>query len=405
MSYFVSFSRASFLTLALTCASATLSAEEQAAPAAAKEAAKPQAPAAVFARFEPKELGKVEFKPQALRAPCKIDKILAKDGDVAQDAPILQLKCEELEAAQTAARNAVEQARIALTGAENEARFASQQAAFTLADAETSLARARLALSQFIEVEKPSALTEAKARLDDSEASLEDARAEYEQLKKMYEGSKVEGETRELVLKRAARRLANGDVMLGMARIRYKQTIEIGIPDREKDLKSAAAKAELNLERTKAGLAQQAAMAPFGLAKAKLDLLNAEKSLTKFSQEVAALTLRASAAGSLVGLDVKEGADAAPGVYGRIYDLRKGLVRWEVPLAQAADYAPGTKLAVEIPELQLKLEGRVVRLSSAGRPAGPSATTLTAELELSSENDLVPGIAVKIAAPAAQDKR
>ncbi len=409
MSFFVSFSRASFLTLALSCASATLKAEEQAAPApaneAAKEAAKPQAPAATFARFEPKELGRVEFKPQALRAPCKIDKVVAKDGVIASGAPLIQLKCEELEAAQTAARNSVEQARIALNGAENEAAFATKQAAFTLADAETGLARARLTLSQFLEVDKPSALTEAKAKLENSEAELEDARTEYAQLKKMYEGSKVEGETRELVLKRAARRLAVGDIMIGMARIRYKQTIEISIPDREKELNSSAAKAELNLQRTKAGLAQQAAMAPFGLAKARLDLANAEKALTKFSQDVEALTLRAPAAGNLVGLEAKEGSDAAPGVLARIYDLRKGVVRWEIPLAKAADYAPGSKIAIEVPELNLKLEGTICRLSSVGHASGPNSTTLTAELELSSEQDLPPGVAVKITAPNGQDKR
>ena len=389
------------LALLLAAPAATLLADDKApAPEAkAKEAAGP-----AFCRFEPKELARVEFKPKALRAPCKIERVTGKDGPVTAGDALLQLKAEDAEAAQTSARLASEQARLALRNAENEAELAAKQAALTTAEGQAAAARARLALTQFAEIDKPTGLTEAKARLDSQLAELEDAKTELAQLEKMYEGSKVEGETRKLVLARANRRLEMASVMAGISKIRFKQSVEVSIPQQENDLRMASNKAALAEIRSANAAAAQVAQAKLALESARQALGQAEQAQAKLAADLTGLAVTAPATGTLVGLDAKEGADAAPGVLARVVDLRHGAIHCEIPADKAADYAPGTKVALEIPELKLKLEGQVTRLSVAGHPAG-NATTRTADIELAADRDLAPGMAVRIVVPApAQDK-
>lgn len=399
-----SFRHASLLALALGCATPMILAAEsinQKAPA--KEVKKKAAPV-IIGRFEAKELARIEFKPKELRSSCKVARLLAKDGPISSGSPILQLSCEDGEIAKKTADRALEQARLGLQSAENANVFTRRQAALTLADAETRLVRTKLACSQFTEIDKPSAITSAKAKMKSQEAGLEDAKTELAQLRKMYEGSKIEGETRALVLKRAERRLAMAEISMGLAKIRHEQTLSIGLPQKEQDLNSARAKAELALQSTRASLKLQTKKVQLALGNARQAFAKSEKKHAELLADLAALNLNAPATGTLIGLAIKQGADCAPGLLARIVDLRHGKISWDMPLKQASKYAPGSKIALEVPELGLKLEGTISRISLTGKSAAANGTTLRATIEIESTQDLLPGLAIRILPKANLDQ-
>ncbi|MBL8756459.1 MAG: hypothetical protein JNK15_24405 [Planctomycetes bacterium] len=109
---------------------------------------------------------------------------------------------------------------------------------------------ARKALATFLEDVKPRELEEKKIGIDQAVYQAEHAKDELGELEAMYQADEFAKKTKELVLKRGRRSLEMAERSLAVARKENAHFEQVGLPERERELRQRIA--DVELERRKA---------------------------------------------------------------------------------------------------------------------------------------------------------
>jgi RND family efflux transporter MFP subunit len=137
-------------------------------------------------------------------------------------------------------------------------------------------------LDYFLRITRPSTEKSAKFSLESARHSLEYAQEELDQLRKMYEADDLTEESEELVLKRARRSVESAEYYLESAETRYNRTLDQDLPRQVVDLRDAAQRQQLGLQKSKVAL-------PISLKKRQLELEKAKRQHQKSVEDLAKL--------------------------------------------------------------------------------------------------------------------
>ena len=240
------FARSSSLLLAMLAA-APLASAQDAAPAAEQAQADAVPTATVEqgaftaevraqGRYAAAALGSVAYEPERYSGELVVAEVVTPQGRVSPGSIVVRLEApdmeEQLEDAEEALKRAEDRLRWTIAEREMsdvEREIADRNRAQSLADLEASFDR-------FESFGKEDGYTRERLQMESTEASLADASEELRQLEQLYEGARLASRTQDIVLERARRRLAMQEKMAEITRRNHDTSINITLPNRERDL-------------------------------------------------------------------------------------------------------------------------------------------------------------------------
>lgn len=205
-----------------------------------------------------------------------IERVVPHGSHVRKGQSLVWLKTEALD---KQLRDAETDFRLAKSALDAE-EFKHQQFLETFKLDRESAKRERQAAQQefdnYQKIDRDQRIKQAEFSLESSQFSLESATEEYEQLKKMYDEDDLTEESEEIVLRRAKRSMKSAEFALERAKIAHDRTINQSVPREDakheddlqraqlafdskmNDLEHERRKRELELEKKRAALNDQA---------------------------------------------------------------------------------------------------------------------------------------------------
>jgi multidrug efflux pump subunit AcrA (membrane-fusion protein) len=241
---------------------------------------------------------------------------------------------------------------------------------------------------------------------------VEYAEEELAQLKKMYKANDLTEETEKMVLRRQKHWVERATFWHEMAVLDRDYTVKISLPEREKTLREAQAKNELQWDKTRKTTALQLTHKKASLAKMHDEFDKNASRLDKLHKDRAAMILRApmdgivyhgrfhqgqwSATESLATKLAPRGTIAPDGVFMTIVKPRPAVVYVNVDEKEVHLLKTGAAGTVKLTcRPDRKLAARVIKLAAA--PSLPGKFAAQIQLDFGAgDDDLVPGMACSI---------
>ncbi|HEX7380081.1 MAG TPA: HlyD family efflux transporter periplasmic adaptor subunit [Pirellulales bacterium] len=181
--------------------------------------------------------------------------------------------------------------------ARTELKTAGKSLPLELAAAERAKKLADEDLKHFLEVTRPLSQKSAEFSLKAAEHSLEYQQEELSQLEKMYKADDLTEETEEIILKRARNDVERAVFSLELTRSRTRETLEVTLPRQETAAREAARRQDLEWESKRATLPLSPDRLRLSLEKLESDSAQTAKRLEKLKKDLAAMVVKAPAAG------------------------------------------------------------------------------------------------------------
>jgi HlyD family secretion protein len=315
----------------------------------------------------------------------------------------------DLEAAQAASA-------LALSGAEDEARWAEELKPLDLTAALRARSYAEEDLKLFLDVESPLSEKSAKNSVLQAKWNLEYVSEELRQLEKMYKADEITEETEEIVLLRARRDVESARFGLEVTEVRSDGILKVSLPRQKEAAIEAAKRAATAFERTMSGIRRAEEKRKLDLAKMKADNEKSAKKLGDLRKDRAVATIAAPQDGVVYIGRLNRGRWADPGplaeelrpgatVTGRkvlmtVVDPRSLVVRADLPEKELSRVRSGIEGRAAPPSLGgAKLGAKVEKVSAA--PIAPGVFDATIAVELpEAAAALLPGMECPVALAA-----
>lgn len=203
-------------------------------------------------RYTADTLGTVAYEPEAYSGDLVVAEVVTPQGRVTPGSVILRLKAPDMAERLEDAERSLAQAEARMRWSQQEREMSDIEQAASRALRRQSLADLEASVERWEAFGKDDAYTSARLQMESTEASLADAAEELRQLEQLYEGARLASRTQDIVLERARRRLAMQETMAEITRRRHDVTINVELPNRERDLMQ-----RLERQRTEAAHAER----------------------------------------------------------------------------------------------------------------------------------------------------
>lgn len=247
--------------------------------------------------FEPVEYAVVTFRPKAWSQPLDIVRVVPHGDRVNAGDPLVEFDTEKLDRAIADLKVELAVGEKALELARSEVPAAEALHPIEVAEAERSARVAAEDLARFLTVEKAAAEEDARFDLRSAEQRLKYAREELGQLERMYDDKDLTEETEEMILQRNRFEVVGAEHWLDRVKESSEKSLTLGIPRREIEVRRAAEKATIALQKANATLPLQLAQKKLALAKQEHERTESLRRLAELEADRTASTVRAPRAG------------------------------------------------------------------------------------------------------------
>jgi len=247
--------------------------------------------------FEPVEWVAVEFRPQSWGQPLDVVRVVPHGARIGVGDLLVEFDTAKLDRAIADEKVELELGEKALEVARRDVPAAEAMHPMGMAEAGRQAKVAAEDLARFLGIEKAAAEEQARFVVRAAEERLKYAREELEQLERMYKDKDLTEETEEMILQRTRFDVEQSELALKRAKENSEEAITLGIPRRETEIRKAADKAAIALDKARATLPLQLAQKKLALAKQEHDRAEALRRLAELEADRAAATLRAPRAG------------------------------------------------------------------------------------------------------------
>ncbi len=258
-------------------------------------------------------------------------------------------------------------ADLSIRLAEQELPLLERSAPLDQAQAEQAKARADEDLRKFLDTDRPLAADGAEFGARNAKNNLEYVEEELKQLQKMYRKDLTE-ETEEIILKRQRNQVENARFLLKQAEHRRDQVLKVELPRREQDLKDAAAKAAIALEKARTTLPLTVNQKRLALEKAKYERARGAERLANLKKDRELFTVKSPADGIVYYGRCVQGQ--WPAAAGLVAKLQKGgsVSPDEVFMTVVRPRPVAVRAAVEEKDRGLVAVGAACRVTPAALP-------------------------------------
>jgi len=246
---------------------------------------------------EAKHAAELSVRLKAWSGPLLVAKAVAHGTAVKAGEVLIEFDTDKIDHALRDARQERDLAELNIRQAEEELPVLERQLPIDLAAAERGDTQAREDLKRFTDIEKPFALLAADFELRVVNYYLEDAKDELKQLQKMYRNKDLTEETEEIILKRYRQRVEQMEFYVKQEKLLIEKILKVDLPRREQTVIENAAKAALNLEKSRNVQPLTVRQKALALAKLRYDNDRAKERLRELEQDRAAMTVKAAADG------------------------------------------------------------------------------------------------------------
>lgn len=253
-----------------------------------------------------REARELEIRLEAFRGELKVVESFP-GGSVVAGQVLLRADPLEIDRAITDAERDLALARVALEKRRREEALAERERALGREEALRGLDQARTTLERFEKVERALRLAEAEYNLEGTRIRIEQDREELAQLEKMVASDDLTEETEEIVVKRTRRALERLIEHFERQKLRHEWFTADTLPRQHEELRLAAHKAALRVERLDAVAPLDDQRRDLELAKAEQEVERKLEALEKLRRDREALTLRAPAQGVALAAVLRSG--------------------------------------------------------------------------------------------------
>lgn len=256
--------------------------------------------------FEPVQAAPISVRPKAWTS-LQVAKTVSHGTRVSKGDPILWFDTQKIDEQLRESENSLELGRIALELAQIAHESGKHSAELTREEAKRTKERAAEELEYYEKRGQPLAEKSADFSLQSSRHRLDYAMEELKQLEKMYKEDDLTEETEEIVLKRAKHDVDYAKYSLENSTDYHRRTMEVTIPQRLQQLKDAARKAEIELERFQASDPLDQRQKELTVHKLQREQQKLEQRMHKLRQDREAMVVRAPIDGVVYYGSIKRG--------------------------------------------------------------------------------------------------
>jgi HlyD family secretion protein len=272
-------------------------APEKAADTAVAERGPFESVLAAKGAFEPVDFVVVEFRPQAWSQPLDVMRVVPHGSRVNAGDPLVEFDTEKLDRAIADLRVDLAVGETALEVARKELPAAEALHPIEMAEVERAAKVAAEDLARFLAIDKAASEEQSRFAVRAAEERLKYAREELTQLERMYKDKDLTEETEEMILQRTRFDVQQAEQSLKRIKEASDESLALGIPRREIEVRRAAEKTALGLEKSRATLPLQLAQRKLALAKQEHERAESLRRLAELEADRAAAVVRAPRGG------------------------------------------------------------------------------------------------------------
>lgn len=308
--------------------------------------------------FESKQMSEVVLRPKEWST-LVVKEAVEAGKHVKKGETLVELDTKKIDEELNDLKYSRQLSALAVEQAELELRQLAESVPADLKSSRHSKQMADDDLAYFLKVDLDLRTRSAHESFKRSQYSLENAQEELKQLEQMYKADDLTEETEEIILKRARRSVESAQFFLETSTIRTARTLKTTLPREEIQLKEAARKQTLTLEKAESSLPNQLKQKEIGLLKLIDGLEKSELRFEQLKQDREQMTVKSPIDGivyygscvrgkwsptATVAKQLREGGTlAANQVFMTIVQTRPMLVRASLPEKELHHIRPGVK--------------------------------------------------------------
>ena len=247
--------------------------------------------------FEPVDPLDVRFRPKAYAGELTIASLVANGSDVKKGDVILRLETTMIDKQIAALEGEDAASHATLTKAEADAKLGEEQDTLALRMQTDAAKRAEEEIKWFENVDGPNELTSADLEVKYVRSIVEDQEDELNELKKMYKDDDLTNDTKDIVVKRALRRLEMAKQELKMDQERTDKVKTFIYPAQKQRVYDSAKQADEQLQSLKTAQAQVKVLRETGLKAARAATEATDQRLADLKADREKFTVRAPSDG------------------------------------------------------------------------------------------------------------
>ena len=350
-------------------------AEKSAADTAVAERGPFESAVSAKGAFEPVEYAVVEFRPESWAQPLEIKRVAPHGAMVNAGDPLVEFDAEKLDRAIADLKVDLAVGEKALEIVRKEVAAAESLHPIELAEAERQARVAAEDMARFLAVDRVAAEEQARFTVRAAEERLKYAREELEQLERMYKDKDLTEETEEMILQRTRFDVVQAEQSLKRIMENSEETLLLGIPRRELEVRRAAEKGAITLEKAKATLPMQLIQKKLALAKQEHERAESLRRLAELEADRAAATLRSPRAGMVYYGRFREGTWSTAAVAAKVIVGQPALPA-ELDFTVLDPARLQFRAKIEEKDLHLLATGLAGRIEPTGYPEADVPATL-----------------------------
>jgi multidrug efflux pump subunit AcrA (membrane-fusion protein) len=350
-------------------------AEKSAADTAVAERGPFESAVSAKGAFEPVEYAVVEFRPESWAQPLEIKRVAPHGAMVNAGDPLVEFDAEKLDRAIADLKVDLAVGEKALEIVRKEVAAAESLHPIELAEAERQARVAAEDMARFLAVDRVAAEEQARFTVRAAEERLKYAREELEQLERMYKDKDLTEETEEMILQRTRFDVVQAEQSLKRIMENSEETLLLGIPRRELEVRRAAEKGAITLEKAKATLPMQLIQKKLALAKQEHERAESRRRLAELEADRAAATLRSPRAGMVYYGRFREGTWSTAAVAAKVIVGQPALPA-ELDFTVLDPARLQFRAKIEEKDLHLLATGLAGRIEPTGYPEADVPATL-----------------------------
>ncbi|XAL99594.1 HlyD family efflux transporter periplasmic adaptor subunit [Phycisphaeraceae bacterium D3-23] len=312
-------------------------------------------------RYAADAIGTVAYEPEQYSGELVVAEVVTPQGRVSPGSVVIRLEAPDMAERLEDAERALKQAEDRLRWAQQEREMSEVEQAMSRAQREQTLADYIASAERWEAFGKEDAFTSARLSMESTEASLADATEELRQLEQLYEGARLASRTQDIVLERSRRRLAMQQTMAEISRRNHDVTMNITLPNRDRDMAQRLERQRVELRHAELRLAVARERQAIELDSVERAVETAREAVTNLQADAEALALTSDTGGVIVNaITLKPGDNIS--------------ARQTIATLQAHDRGSIT-MSIDASALRTLREGDSVDIR--WRPFGEVATTGT----------------------------
>ncbi len=315
---------------------------------------------------------KVRVDCDAYRGALTVVEVVRRAGPVVTGDVLLRLDTAQLEDHLRAAEESLHDAQRSLDIACGEERIMLDDHAMRLESAQRAKDQADHELAIWEQFNSERMLRAARLSVEGRENSLADQKEELAQLEFMYEGTRLDSDTKEIVLERARRRVRISEEWLEIVRNDTTITREYRHGEQDRRLREDARHRVTELANATVKNRFAHARKELGILSAQRRVRDAEQQVTKLRADLERMVVTAPVDGIITAIDLQP--DDTVGnqqVLTEVLDPNDLVVNVSATAEDLRVIGQGSSIVLSVPAFQeIELTGTVRELSTVGVPSG-----------------------------------